>query len=162
MNLIMLCGQGSSGKSTLGKILEDILSNSKLISVDKLVKKYNKNKHFSIYINEIILNINKKYDNIILDFSHCEPKFRAEVLDACIDSFKQIKINFITISLRPGYEKIIKWHEKRCSRILNNEEKDNIINIYQNFIYPTMEEFDKYNFNTVTNITIDNSKITLI
>ena len=162
MNLIMLCGQGSCGKSTFGLFLQKTVPNSCLIRMDDIVKqsKFNYNLHFPIYLNTIETTLlSSQFETVILDFSQDVIKCRSLILNS-IKKNKILckKINFIAISLRPGYKNIILWSQKRLNKNLTHKEKINIKKVYYDFEYPTIEEFTQYNFNSILIISLDNSK----
>lgn len=157
----MLCGQGSVGKSTYGIWLSNQLNNSILIRVDDIVfssslKKFDFTSHFHIYIKQINEAIKNNKENIIIDFSHDSCELRKKICSKI--SLKQ-SINFITISLRPSIDFIILNDEKRKQRKLSLSEKERIKKIYEHFEFPSLEEFKNYNFQTVKNFIIDNSKL---
>ena len=170
MRLIMLCGQGGAGKSTYGKWLEKELNNTILIRVDDLIipgQPFDK-KYVDKYINNIIKAINSNYSNIIMDFAHDNATNRANILNKIISQINTQDIDFITISLRPGAETVVDWTIKRYRlgnfpkeeliKLIGEERINRVKNIYNNFQYPTIEEFEKYNFNSIQNYVIDNSK----
>ena len=168
MYLIMVCGQGDTGKSTFCKYLQSINPNIIHISVDKIVhnsklSNFKRDIHFPLYIEQIKNSIKnaKENDIILLDFSQDCPESRKEILQEIPSEFFN-KINFLTISLRPGINNIIKWNEKRHGHKLNEIERIKKINVYNNFVYPTLEEFEDYSFHSIINISLNNGKINLI
>ena len=152
INLIMLCGQGSVGKSTYAK---NNFQKSYIVSMDAIVKKNDFNSNFKEqYINLIQQKINAKEDTIVLDFSHDGILSRKSILSKLKLSNDII---FTTIALRPGVEQIIYNQEKRQKHPLTDNEKERIIKIYNNFEYPTEEEFKDYGFYKINNFVVDNS-----
>ena len=163
MHLVMICGQGSSGKSTFCKYLQSIDPNIIHISIDNIALQdpYDENIHFPIYISQIQHYVDKNHeqDIVLIDFAHDSPLFRKSVLEKI--NFNNSNIIFYTISLRPGENTICKWQEKRIKKELTEEDKALIKNLYENFKYPTVEEFKGYPFKNVINISIDNSKFNI-
>ena len=122
----MLCGCGSSGKSTFGKYLVKTLSQAKLISMDEIVKQnqYNYHKHYQNFINLISYNIKlMKYQYIIIDFSNDSIYFRKKILNDLKNNSINLEFNFVTISMRPGINNIFLWDEQRTKKTLNENEK---------------------------------------
>lgn len=152
IDLIMLCGQGSVGKSTYAK---SNYPEQSIVSVDAIVgrDKYNSS-YEKLYIDAIQQKLDAKEKTIVLDFSHDGIISRKTVLS-------QLNIpnnvNFTTISLRPGAEQIIYNQEKRQKYSLTKSEKKKIIKVYNNFTYPTEEEFKDYGFCKITNLVVNNS-----
>lgn len=107
-------------------------------------------KYFYLYVKKIQNAIDQKFDIIIIDFSHDSITGREKVLNK-LNNLENI--DFITFSLRPGIENILKWNVKREIRSLQEVEEN-----YNSFEFPTKEEFLCFNFRTITNIIIDNSK----
>ena len=103
--------------------------------------------------------LSSQFETVILDFSQDVIKCRSLILNS-IKKNKILckKINFIAISLRPGYKNIILWSQKRLNKNLTHKEKINIKKVYYDFEYPTIEEFAQYNFNSILIISLDNSK----
>lgn len=149
MTLIMLCGQGGSGKSTYAnELIKSLKGNNIIISMDK-IKDQHSNKTLEefnlLYVNNIQMAINEKYDYIICDYAQDTYDMRKWIL-------KQLNIfeciDFIAIAIRPTYQKIIERIEKY--KTLSQEKKDKIKKIYLNFQMPTTKEFKNYNFNTIS------------
>lgn len=150
IELIMLCGQGSSGKSTYAK---QNFPKDCIVSIDAIVgqRKYNPS-----FKKQYIDLIQQKLDNqekiIVLDFSHDNVESRKEILSKL--NIPE-NVNFTTISLRPSTQQVILNDEKRKNRFLTENEKTVIKKIYNCFTYPTKKEFEKYNFHQVNTIVIN-------
>ena len=149
INLIMLCGYGSVGKSTYAR---RNFPESSIVSFDKIVgqRKFNWG-YLEPYIKLAQQKLDKQEEFVVLDFAYDTVECRKLILS-------QLKIpnnvNFTTISLRPSIEQIISNEEKRRKRKITQEEIDNIIFIYGCFVFPTKEEFVNYGFNSINNIVI--------
>ena len=105
MLFIMLCGQGSAGKSTFGKYLETnfLKEKLKLVRVDEIVKHSKLNSyHIDEYIHQIQLHINYNI-SLIADFSQDCISTRKMILDKLVIP-EDVKIDFITI-LMLGFAK---------------------------------------------------------
>lgn len=159
MTLIMVCGQGSVGKSTFIKRYFYNKKNIICISVDEIVKtnKFNQ-KYYQIYLKTIQKQIDL-YENtnkiIVLDFSHDTISSRSKLLNEL--KFNSFNINFIAIGLHPtSFLDIVINDEKRKNRKLNQDEINKIKNIYNHFQPPTVQEFIDYNFNSIKAITLKN------
>lgn len=154
----MLCGQGNSGKSTYGQWLADQLSNAKLIKMDDIIAKDNKNTlqdyHYSLFYNEINKSM-QDFENVIVDLAHDESFARLKTLN---NINYLTNINLITISLRPGFENIVLWGIDRMGEESVQRQLKWYALAYKNFQFPTEEEFKDYPFQKVTNLVIDNSK----
>ena len=178
MKLIMLCGQGGIGKSTYGKWLVNQLNNAILLRLDDIVRNSNSKECHSSHIEQfyqLVKNtiIEKKYENIILDFCHDVKANRKKALNNILTNLNNSDIEFITISLRPGYENIIKWRELLLTKnktltldeideqfhyFFTDDFKKRVKKIYNDFQPPVKDEFKDYNFKSTTHIIIDNSK----
>ena len=159
MKIIMICGQGSVGKSTFVKRYFSNKQNIINISVDNIVKGNSfSSKYYDLYIQEIQKNINL-YENtskiITLDFSHDSNFSRADVLNRL--KFNSLKIDFIAIGLHPvSFKDIVINHENRIGKKLSQEEVNRIKMVHEHFQPPSNEEFEKYNFNSIKTITLTN------
>lgn len=161
MTLIMLCGQGSSGKSTTAKYLQEILKPAKvrIISMDDIVGRCYIESKAREYNEKFIYNIQQalncnEYEYIIIDYALDHPDSRQWLLQQIFITFP---LHFITISLRPGMQNIISWDQKRKKRALLEEEKITIQKLYNGFYAPQKEEFKNFAFLTINNYEIDNS-----
>lgn len=150
IELIMLCGQGSSGKSTYAK---QNFSKDCIVSMDAIVGQQKYNPIFKKqYIDLIQGKLNNKEKIIVLDFAHDSINSRRDILSKL--NIPE-NVNFTTISLRPSIRQIILNDEKRKHRRLTQNEIENIEKIYNHFICPTEEEFKEYNFCQINNIVIN-------
>ena len=149
MKLIMLCGQGSSGKSYFASQLKNNLKGSIcLVRMDDIVietGEYN----LIEYINRIQDGLDGNFDYVIMDLAQDSALVRTGILDML--NLKGKEIDFITFSLRPDIDVIIERQRKRQHpRELLPEVEEKLRRIYTFFEYPTDEEFEKYNFNSVS------------
>ena len=149
IELIMLCGQGSCGKSYFA---QHNYSKSNIVSMDDIVSqckdiKYEKNKHFSIYLKKIQEKIDKEEKIIVLDFSQDTISSRKNILDFL--NFKNREINFSAINFMLDEKDIINFHTKRVQRELSKKEKETIIMTKRCFQPATANEFKMYNFNSI-------------
>lgn len=161
--LIMLCGQGSSGKSTFAKILESKFqhtANVHISAVDDFVEKgrYSDNpqKFYKNFLSDIQLHLNEQCDIIIADFSFDSRESRKHFLQQLE---LNEKIDFIAIRTSPPLENIKKWHAERRKKELSIEEEQNIERVYNGFEEFNANEFQSYNFNSIHLYSIDTSKI---
>ena len=160
MTLIMICGQGSSGKSTTAKLLQNILSSkATVISMDPIVGvcfDVNKKQEYNaIFIKNIQATLCcNEYEYVIVEYSLDSMIARAQLLQS-LDLNNSI--HFITLALRPGPDTIIQWDRKRKNRALSDQEKMRIQTVYKNFEPPSVEEFSYYNFSSVNCYSINNS-----
>lgn len=155
MNLYMICGIGSSGKSTLANFLSKTLSSSKLLKVDDYMRIYN-NLSISYYywIQDIKkTTIENNEDNLIIDFSLDSIKSRRRVLDE-IYNFEDI--NLICIFLNPEANIILKHYSQRNPNfILTDDKKIKIQKLVNHVQLPTENEFKDYNFKSIKIIVLD-------
>lgn len=159
--LIMLCGQGSAGKSFFGTLLYQWLENSSFIRMDSYVDNsigYQSEIDLPKYIEGIQKAIDKQYEYIILDFAHDSKRSRKDILDK-LKFHSNNTYAFICVSLRPTVDVIIQrhTHRKGLKRCLLQEVKD-IKNCYDHFEYPSEEEFKDYPFEKINLFTINNSQ----
>lgn len=145
--IIMLSGQGSSGKTTFWKTF---LQNKKIISMDNITNEENNwqlcLKKFFTQIQQQTNMIVKK--DIVLDYSY-------DIVDTRIETIKQIKTpsdyNFIIIHLALDFDTLIE--NDKCKRqvyFLSKEHIEEMKKIYQAYQQPTLGEFKQYNFKSVT------------
>lgn len=155
MNLYMICGVGSSGKSTLANFLSKTLPSNKLLKVDSYMKIYN-NLLISYYywIQDIKKTIVKNdKDNLIIDFSLDSTESRKRVLDE-IDNFENI--NLICIFLNPDANVILKHYSQRDPNFIQtNDKKIKIQKLVNNVQLPTENEFKSYNFKSIKIIVLN-------
>ena len=150
INLIMLCGQGSVGKSTYAR---RNFQESSIVGFDKIIGQREFNwGYLEPYLNLAQQKLDNQEEFIVLDFAYDTIECRKLILS-------QLKIpdgvNFTTISFRPGVKQIIINQEKRQKKPLTKQEIEKIIELYNAFMIPTEEEFKCYNFNEIKNIIID-------
>ncbi len=149
MKLIMLCGQGSSGKSYFAMELRDALKGKVcLVRMDDIIiesKKYD----IAEYVNRIQNGLDNNFDYVIMDLAHDTTLVRTAILDML--DFENKEIDFITISFRPGIDVIIERQRKRqYPSELSPELEVKLRRIYTFFEYPSNKEFEKYNFNSIS------------
>lgn len=141
--VIMICGLGSAGKSTLTKILkEKYFNNAKICSVDYFTcNGYNIKegvKEWTRQVKESFL----EYETIILDYCLDSLESRKKFLK----SFNFPKnINFICLYLDTSPQKIIEHNFKRNPAYeLNEHEVNKIYKYYYNQEFPNETEFKQF------------------
>ena len=82
--------------------------------------------------------------------------FRQETFQSIDFNFQDV--NLITISLRPGVENLLNWHDTRCGG-LKSAEKGRMITAYNQYRFPTKREFAEFNFKSVKVLVVNNSDI---
>lgn len=145
--IIMLCGQGSSGKTTFWR---QYLSTKTVVSIDGIVGESNFEDNIELYLlkfaNQIRLSTDKNEDTV-LDFSHDTVKERMKSL---IHISSPYNYNLLVISMSLDFPTLIKNDlQRKGLKTLSNESLLNMLNIYNNFIPPTIAEFEKYNFKSI-------------
>lgn len=151
----MLCGQGSSGKSTFGKYLKDNLQykNIEFIQVDKIVgTDHLAPHHIEEYINQLQDAINKDI-SCIADFSQDDIGCRKRILQN-LNLSTNSNINFVTVSMRPDVNDLISWDVKRRNVDVNEEYFHRIHSVYDCFEFPQDKEFKNYNFSSIKHFVI--------
>lgn len=159
MYFIMLCGQGSTGKSTFGKFLKSNLLNTSIefIQMDRIVGQGTFSKEcIKEYVYEIQCAIDGNV-SIIADFSQDSISCREHILNNII-FLDSKKIDLVTVSMRPDIDALLDRESKRKNIILEKEDIDKISTIYNSFIFPTNKEFEKYHFNSITHFVIQNDE----
>jgi tRNA uridine 5-carbamoylmethylation protein Kti12 len=164
MTIIMLCGQGSSGKSTFASFLRSQLPNEQtaLVAMDKILKpgehltESNLDYYWNLYFHSIQVCLENGFKYIILDMSNDAVAFRQKTFQSI--NFNLQNINLITISLRPGVENLLSWHDIRCGE-LKSAEKGRIITAYNKYEFPIKQEFTEFNFKSVKVLVVNNSDI---
>lgn len=148
--IIMLCGQGSSGKTTFWR---KYLRNKNIVAMDdiiiKLSNKYNYEQCHAIF--HLLIEEATKIDcinDVVLDFAH-------DTIDARKDSLIHISspehFNFLIIHLSLDFEILIENDKKRKQVLsLPKEQVEQMKKIYNLFIPPVLEEFKDYNFKSIT------------
>ena len=151
----MLCGQGSSGKSTFGKYLKNNLpdENIEFIQVDKIVgTEHLEPYHLKEYINQLQNAIDKDI-SCIADFSQDTIGCRKNILKD-LNLSTNPNIDFVTVSMRPQIDDLISWDIKRRNIDVNEDYAHRIHRIYNCFEFPQDKEFEKYNFNSIKHFII--------
>ena len=151
--LYLMCGVSGSGKSTyIQKYLtpncawcsRDLVRFSLLEDNDNYFSK--ENEVFNKWINNINSEIsNDKIDIIYVDATHLTPKARNKVLD----KLSLNNVDIIPISFELPLKTCLERNAKRTGRALVPE--DTIINMYQGYKAPTMNE--KYKYKKIIKIT---------
>jgi hypothetical protein len=153
----MLCGQGSSGKSTFGSYLHNNLNRIKVnfIQVDRIVGTSElTSQHIDEYIYQLQDSIDKDI-SLIADFSHDSANSRAAILNRLILSNNK-NIHFITVSIRPAFDTLIAQDVKRRNITINKEYLKQMDKIYNHFEFPTNEEFNNYDFLSISHFIVTN------
>jgi GTPase SAR1 family protein len=164
MTIIMLCGQGSSGKSTFASFLCSQLPKEQtaLVAMDKLLKpgeclnKSNSDYYLNLYFHRIQECLENSFKYIILDMSNDAVAFLQKTFQSINFNFQNV--NLITISLRPGVENLLGWHDMRCDGVAS-AEKGRMITAYNNYEFPIKQEFAEFNFKSVKVLVVNNSDI---
>ena len=164
MTIIMLCGQGSSGKSTFASFLCSKLPKEQtaLVAMDKILKpgehltESNVDYYLNLYFHSIQVCLENGFKYIILDMSNDAVGFRQETFQSIDFNFQNV--NLITISLRPGVENLLGWHDMRCGG-LTSAEKGRMITTYNQYSFPIKREFAEFNFKSVKVLVVNNSDI---
>lgn len=146
----MLCGQGSSGKTTFWR---RYLRDKNIIAMDdiiiKLSNKYNYEQCHSIF--HLLIEESTKSENtndIVIDFAH-------DTIAARKDSLIHISFpnyfNFLIIHLSLDFNTLVENDKKRKQvSFLSKEQIERMKEIYDLFIQPTLNEFKDYNFKSIT------------
>ena len=148
--VIMLCGQGSSGKTSFWV---EYLSEKIVISFDAVMMTLPKISNYTSGIelfNDLIKQISslKLELDIVLDFAHDTVMARAASLD-CIQN--PDLFNFLIIHINPDFNTLIKNDKRRKGTTSFSQEHINWLKEMNDlFVRPTIEEFEKYNFKSVT------------
>lgn len=150
MILIMLIGQPGSGKTTLGKQIQLLFKNSKIINYDQIASsKISYLSNIDSYIQQINIDLKKNYDFLILDFTQDLISSRKYILDR-LDFIENVFL--LTITLRT--------HVSNIFNRLQLRDRDNplekIKKRYEQFEYPIKEEFDKYPIIYLGNLEVNN------
>lgn len=146
VNLILVCGQGSIGKSTLV---------DKIAKKDDLVIKLDdiKNKDKKEFIRQVQDGINKEINNIFCDMAFDCAYIRQEFLFQLYWN----KINLFIIQLRPPLNELLKWHEERIYKNFTKETENKLKTVYYNFEFVRDNEFEQFkNINKIYVYLYDN------
>lgn len=163
--ILLLCGMGSSGKSTLSSELIKYIPRAINISVDNIMHMY---RDMNIDVSDTravpsavqdykyLLHKFTQCDNctFILDFSHDCMTFRKQVLD-CLNN--KGRTNMIAISVRPPFEEMINRIQKRYVITLSQEDINTIKSTYDAYEYPQESEFSE--FNSYKHLIIEDSSV---
>lgn len=163
--LIMLCGQGSTGKSTFARTIKNQFQNDAKIHISSMDYFVKNNSYFDDpegfykkFLSDAQYYLNENYDIVIVDFCFDTVNSRKKFLQQ-LNLNK--KLNFIAIRACPPVEIIHEWHAKRRKQALSHEEKETIQKVYNSFQELTTDEFEYYNFNSIQLYSIDTSKISM-
>lgn len=151
MKLIMLCGQGISGKSTFAAQFQQMF-NGKIcvVRMDDVVKDVGQFDEPE-YIKRVQQSLNSDFDYVLMDLAQDSRHYRRSILDQL--NFQGETIDFVTYSMRPSLDEIFRRWTLR-GKELTDEFVHHVTQVYNNFEYPTEEEFKKYNFNSVHNYVL--------
>lgn len=146
VNLILICGQGSTGKSTLiNKIIKkDDLS----VRLDNIPYR-----NLQEFVRRTQEGINQKITTIYADMAFDSKYIRQWFLSQLYWD----KLNLYIIQLRPPLEKVLEWHKARIRDWKFTEEmRKQIITTYYNFEFVREDEFTHFNLNKVKIYLYDN------
>lgn len=146
-NVFMLCGQGSSGKSTYAKFLSKQLKNCEIIAMDNISSQLNIEDRYFIYKSNIIKAIQSDAENIILDLAHDTVKRRQEIYTLFSPPEE---INLFVIYLRPSLFQIFENQTKRQKSELSFEQKSVIERLYNAAQLPEESETKSYKFHNTS------------
>lgn len=158
--LVLLCGQGSIGKSTYGQKLQAKKNNSILIRIDECFPNVqNWDLRQAEYVKRIQAAIDLQYNYIICDACQDSPYGRALTLTPLILS--NCVIELVIIHLRPPLEQLIQWSKQRNIG-LYQQYKQIIPKVYTNYRPALQQEFQLYQFQSVSIYEIDNANKKII
>ena len=146
VNLILICGQGSTGKSTLiNKIIKkDDLS----VRLDNIPYR-----NLQEFVRQTQEGINKKITTIYADMAFDSKYIRQWFLSQLYWD----KLNLYIIQLRPPLEKVLEWHKMRIRDWeFTDEMRKQVITTYYNFEFVREDEFTQFNLNKVKIYLYDN------
>lgn len=146
VNLILICGQGSTGKSTLiNKIIKkDDLS----VRLDNIPYR-----NLQEFVRQTQEGINKKITTIYADMAFDSKYMRQWFLS----QLHWDKLNLYIIQLRPPLKKVLEWHKMRIRDWeFTDEMRKQVITTYYNFEFVREDEFTQFNLNKVKIYLYDN------
>lgn len=146
VNLILVCGQGSIGKSTfISKIIKDGDLNVRLDDIP--------NYDFQEFARQIQKGIDKKIKTIYADMSFDSRYLRQWLLS----QLSWQELNLYVIQLRPPLEKLLEWYDNQTKGAKNIKiSRERVITIYYNFEFVREDEFTQFNLNKVKIYLYDN------
>lgn len=146
VNLILVCGQGSIGKSTfINKIIKEGDLNVRLDDIP--------NYDFQEFVRQIQKGIDKKIKTIYADMSFDSRYLRQWLLS----QLSWQELNLYVIQLRPPLEKLLEWYDNQTKGAENIKiSRERVITIYYNFEFVCEDEFTQFNLNKVKIYLYDN------
>lgn len=157
INLILVCGQGSIGKSTY---IKNIINNfnsfsTNIISMDNISKDLSWENRMKKFIQFTQQAIDKNYDFIFCDLAFDSARSRKNVLSS-LKIPNDILINLIILELRPGVDLLLSWDKKRKHGLDIGLNQDEIIKIYSAFNFATVSEFNYFKYNKLSIYILNN------
>lgn len=146
VNLILVCGQGSIGKSTfISKVIKEGDLNVRLDDIP--------NYDFQEFARQIQEGIDKEVKTIYADMSFDNRYLRQWLLSQL--SWKEL--NLYVIQLRPPLEKLLEWYNNQIKGAKNIRiSRERVITIYYNFEFVREDEFAQFNLNNLKIYLYDN------
>jgi len=146
VNLVLVCGQGSTGKSTLvSKIIKEGNLNVRLDSIPY--------RNLQEFVNQVQEGINKGITTIYADMAFDSKYMRQWFLSQL--SWKEL--NLYVIQLRPPLKKVLEWHDARIGDWeFTDEMRNQVITTYYNFEFVREDEFAQFNLNKIKIYLYDN------
>jgi len=146
VNLVLVCGQGSTGKSTLvSKIIKEGNLNVRLDSIPY--------RNLQEFVNQVQEGINKGITTIYADMAFDSKYIRQWFLSQL--SWKEL--NLYVIQLRPPLDKVLEWHDARIGDWeFTDEMRNQVITTYYNFEFVREDEFAQFNLNKIKIYLYDN------
>lgn len=146
VNLILVCGQGSIGKSTfISKVIKEGDLNVRLDDIP--------NHNFQEFVKQVQKGINQSIKNIYCDMPFANSYIRKWFLSQL--SWKEL--NLYVIQLRPPLKKLLEWYDEQIKgaeyiRVNRNQ----VITTYYNFEFVREDEFAQFNLNNLKIYLYDN------
>lgn len=146
VNLILVCGQGSTGKSTLvNNIYKEGYLNVRLDNIP--------HRNLQEFVKQVQEGIDKEINVIFADMAFDSKYIRQWFLSQL--SWKEL--NLYVIQLRPPLEKVLEWHKMRIRDWeFTDEMRDQVITTYYNFEFVREDEFTQFNLNNLKIYLYDN------
>lgn len=146
-SIILLCGQGSSGKTTFWKRYFPLKT---IVAIDNIVGEFtfkdNEQLYFLKYINQIRVATSQNED-VVLDFSHDTPRERMKSL---VHVSSPHDFNLLVISMSLDFQTLVNNDCRRKGITMPTEDSFNhMLELYDLFVPPSLDEFRSYNFKSI-------------